>query len=278
MSRERRLAEVVRSKWMKFGIFAHGTSVFDSFVVPDDVAIVFLTQAGDYCVDPYVNMMMMSEPILNDFVMQKARVTLDRKESYPLFSVTYLPGDRCPQLLLDFAFDNLPEGIWRLPVARSFPIGGDPEREKIPDVVLNTAAWSLKRNKPRNYVSPYKQVDDRSVSETEYTLEYVVNTVMPRLSKGRPAVVYVTSCRHTDANPRELYEMNKKVSLVPMEGRPTRSRSTRRGPGVFKRPDGLPRRAQKSSRTQAAYQTLLAERLGEHTHRELSKILPFLSR
>jgi hypothetical protein len=188
------------TQWFKMGLMAHGRTVRGSFRVPEGVAIVFMTHPGDFCADPYVQHMVMSEEMTNDLLFQRAQVL-----GSPVFSVVYLPGDRCPQTEFFFDFDGLPEGIWHLPLPWSFPRSGDLAKKPW---VLKTAMWTI------DDARQTFQVDEgRGV-----LLSDVATQVVPALSKGRNAVVYVMTCRETDSDNvyRAARKMNAAVSAIPI--------------------------------------------------------------
>lgn len=176
--------------WDKLGIFAHGNLMEGkTFHVPNDIAIVFATHPGDVCLDPLMNYIAMSHPLLDDMLFQKGVINTKQGKK-PLYSVAYLPGDVCPDMTLDFVFDDYPEGIWRLPVPLSFKhgVGG------VPKTVLSTAVW-----KEQQYV----------------TLSYAIHMIIKNASFfKRPSVVYVLACRWSESPSwvRDVAKMNAAVS------------------------------------------------------------------
>lgn len=212
MNARLRLSKLNTAKaWMKLGAFAHGTTIDESFVVPKDVAIVFLTHPGDLCRDSYIEHLLMSDSIMNDLIVQKAIVDKD-----PVFSITYLPGDTCPETILDFRFDGIPEGIWSLPLPRSFPSSGieaqwsNKKQAYRQEIALNTARWSIRDLKQMPETDRYSS-DAIRLSTLSYK-------VLRSLTGGKPTVLFVTSCRFTDEEStfRRARALNAAVSLVPI--------------------------------------------------------------
>lgn len=207
-------------QWPKLALFAHGSTVHGSFTVPKGLAIVFLTQPGDYCLDPYVNMLMQDADIVNDLIMQKARL-VGGKEVY---SVTYVEGDTCPETNFDFDFDGLTEGIWTAPLPFAFPRRGAKNGNndknngmlgRLNRLVLNTAIYD-ENNANRNLKNFAKT---RRTRPTGLPLSYIANNVVPNLAQS-PVVLFVTSCRFTDL-PRPYEDakaLNEAVSIGWMHG------------------------------------------------------------
>jgi hypothetical protein len=193
------------TSWRKLSIDAHGALIPGVFVVPQNVALVFLTHPGDYCIYDYVtHMLSRDDGFLDDLILMRAR-----RGGEKVFSVTYVPGDVCPDMRLAFELDYLVEGIFGVPYSRSFPKSmrstTDEYGRPIPRNrrVLNSALYH-QNNVRKNHETA--KFNSNLFRQTDLPLSYVASNVIPRLSKGKPAVVFVSSCRDIDDYSFEVFE------------------------------------------------------------------------
>jgi hypothetical protein len=208
------------TSWRKLIVFAHGNLKKGSFVVPPNVSLVFLTHPGDLCLFPIDSWMLSrNDDFLNDLIFQRATFA-----GRPVYSITYKPGDACPELTLDFRFDGMPQGIWSAPVSWAFT---KVRVENVHESVLRSALYTEN--------NAQKDAGDA----VSLPLSYVASTVIPRLAKNKPVVVFVSSCRFTnDTNMfRAAIAMERKVLLEAPERTKAHERKKRkREQNVFQYP------------------------------------------